>query len=242
MRIATDRSDDGPRNARKPRKETDGVPAWSGPCGQERHTPDRSSGPLSCFSWSIIRSVRPHAPSSSPQRAHRFLRTSHFSFSERVVVAEKSRENRPGHASRRSKSTPRRRYRGPSYIPWDGLDEILDEPELPDRRHRRPARPAPGAGAAGREAGETLGVAGLSPWSSSVTSWIGDPTSGAPSTSCGSCSAARPVVRRSWATTTWPWSAPPGWMAARRRRTGSSTTGPAMTAIRPSRVISDERR
>ncbi len=31
MRMGTDRSDDGPRKARKPRKGTDGVPPWSGP-------------------------------------------------------------------------------------------------------------------------------------------------------------------------------------------------------------------
>ena len=50
MRMRTDRSDDGPRKARKPRKGTDGLPAWSGPpipfregprsCGQERRPPD----------------------------------------------------------------------------------------------------------------------------------------------------------------------------------------------------------
>ena len=76
MRKATDRSVDGPRKARKPRKGTYRVPAWSGPCGHERYTPDgfsntehtetdRGNGPVGplpcipCVPCSRIRSGLP---------------------------------------------------------------------------------------------------------------------------------------------------------------------------------------
>ena len=177
MRMRTDRSDDGPRKARKPRKGTDGRPAWSGPpihfrggprsCGQERHPPDgflntehtesteTDRGPtdrtgrsspsvpvfrvfrvqesepvfrpvLSCFSWSIIRSVRPHTPSSSPRRARRSLRTSRFSFSEMVVVAEKS--------------SAMRHYSGPSIPRSTGFFILACPCPVEDAAMYRPAR------------------------------------------------------------------------------------------------------